>query len=229
MKIRTALVPVVAVVALVAPAASAAPKAKPTCNTITDPKGDTFAARAQDPQNAYGPQEDGLDITSGDLSSDGKVVTAAVRIAKLSRSITLSPTGITSGVEFVIGASDSIVRMQAVLVTGQPDRFEVTTIAADALPNTPSTFVGTVTGAVDVARNEIRISAPAELLAPYGPVKAGVKLFPNEAQSATASRGVPAITTTPGQPATTRGPFADVALGGAAVVVGAPSCVAPGK
>jgi hypothetical protein len=236
MKVRTALIPLVALAALTAPSASAATKpakVKPTCNTIADAKGDTFAARTQDAPPAggpaYGPQEDGLDITSGDLASDGKVVTAVVRIAKLSRSIALSPTGITSGVEFVIGSSDSLVRLQAVLVTGQPDRFEVTTIAGDALPNTPSTYVGAVTGAVDLAKNEIRISAPAALLAPYGTVKPGVKLFPNDAQSATASRGVPAITTTAGQPATTRGPFADVAIGGAAVVVGAPSCVVPGK
>jgi hypothetical protein len=228
---RLALVPVLALVAVIAPGAHAATKAKvaPSCNTIADPKGDTFAVRSQDGAGAYGPQEDGLDITSGDLASDGTTVTAVVRIAKLSRSIALSPTGITTGVEFLIGTSDTVVRLQAVLVSGQPDRFEVTEIASDATPNTPSTYVGEVKGVVDLAKNEVRISAPASLLAPYGPVKPGVKLFPNDAQSATASRAVPPITTTPGQPASTRGPFADIAAGGKPVVVGAPSCVVPGK
>ena len=229
MQARLALVPVLALVALTAPVASAATKTAPSCNTITDPKGDTFAVRSQDGAGAYGPQEDGLDITSADLASDGKVVTAVVRIAKLSRTIALSPTGMTTGVEFIIGGSDQVVRLQAVLVSGQADRFEVTEIASDAVPNTPSTYVGEAKGVVDLAKNEVRITAPAALLAPYGDLKPGTPLFPNDAQSATTSRAVPPITTTPGQPATTRGPFADVAAGGKAIKVGAPSCVVPGK
>ncbi|MBK5305119.1 MAG: hypothetical protein JJD92_00370 [Frankiaceae bacterium] len=232
MQSRLALVPAIALVALVSPMANAATKpakVAPSCNTITDPAGDTFAVRSQDQQGAYGPQEDGLDVTSGDLASDGKVVTAVVRIAKLSRSIALSPTGMSAGIEFTIGGSDTIVRLQAVLVTGQADRFEVTSIAADAVPNTPSTYVGAATGVVDLPKNEVRISAPVALLAPFGPVTKGTKLFPGDAQSATTGRATPVSTTTPGAPASTRGAFADVAIGGKPVVVGAPSCVVPGK
>jgi hypothetical protein len=235
MQVRLALVPLVALVAAVAPVADAAPKAKakpkpkPSCMAITDPKGDTFAVRFQDAQGAYGPQEDALDIVSGDLASDGKVVTAVVRLSKLSRAINLSPTGFTVGLDFLIGGSDAVVRLQANLIRNAPDRFEVAVRPADAVPNTPSTFVGTVTGVVDEKLGEVRIHAPAELLAPFGPVKPGVKLTPNENESATVARGVPAITTTPGQPMTTRGPFADIAAAGKTVVVGAPSCVVPGK
>lgn len=232
MQARLALIPLAALVALVAPAANAAPKARkapPVCNIIKDPAGDTFAVRSQDQQAKYGPQEDGLDVTSADLASDGKVVTAVVRIAALSRSIALSPTGLVTGIEFTIGGNDAVVRLQAVLVSGQADRFEVTTLAGDALPNTPSTYVGEATGVVDLPKKEVRISAPVALLAPFGPVVPGVKLVPGGAQSATTSRAVPPITTTPGQPATTRGPFADVAIGGAPIAVGAPSCVVPGK
>lgn len=232
MKARIALVPLVALVAVVAPTAQAAPakpKVKPVCNTIQDAKGDTFAVRAQDAQAAYGPQEDALDIVSGDLSSDGKVVTAAVRLVKLDRAIQTSPNGITVGLDFLIGDGTDVVRLQAVLPASGTDRFEVSSKAADAVPNSPSTFVGTVTGKVDAAKNEVRIHAPVALLAPYGAVKPGVKLIPNEAESATSSRGVPPVTDTPGQPMTTRGPFADIAAGGSAYVVGAPSCVVPGK
>jgi hypothetical protein len=224
---RLALVPVLALAAITATSAQAGAKA--SCNTIRDAKGDTFAVRSQDGVGAYGPQDDNLDIVSGDLASDGKVVTAVVRLAKLSRAVQTSPTGLTVGLDFLIGQSDSVVRLQAVLASGQADRFEVSAKAADAVPNTPSTFVGDVKGVVDTAKNEIRITAPAALLAPYGALKPGVKLFPNDAESATASRGVPAITTTPGQPMSTRGPFADVAAGGDVVKVGAPSCVVPGK
>ena len=228
MKARLALVPLLLVAGVTAPIAQAAPKPKPSCLTISDPKGDTFAVRAQDSQGAYGPQEDALDIVSGDLASDGKVVTAVVRLASFSRAIASSPQGFTVGVDFLIGSSaDSVVRLQAVL--GSADRFEVSAKATDALPNVPSTYVGEATGVVDEKKGEIRITAPAELLAPYGALKPGTKLVPNEAESATASRGVPPITTTPGQPMTTRGPFADVAAGGRTVAVGAPSCVVPGK
>jgi hypothetical protein len=231
---RLALVPAIALIALVAPVADAAPKkVAPVCNTITDPAGDTFAARSQNDPPAgsptYGPQDDSLDVISGDLASDGKVVTAVVRIKKLSRSVQTSPTGITAAVGFLIGGGDTVVRLQAVLVSGQADRFEVSAIPPDNLPNQPSTYVGDVTGVVDLAKNEVRITAPAAMLAPYGELKPGVALVPNEAESATVSRGVPAITSTPGQPMTTRGPFADIAAGGKPVKVGAPSCVVPGK
>ena len=228
MQVRLALVPLVALVAGVAPLAEAAPKPKPVCQTITDPKGDTFAVRAQDAQGAYGPQEDALDIVSADLASDGKVVTAVVRLSKLSRAIATSPQGFTVGVDFIIGSSSDVVRLQGVLVQGG-DRFEVSAKAGDALPNVPSTFVGAATGVVDEKKGEVRIHAPAELLKPYGTLAPGTKLIPNEAESATASRGVPAITTTPGAPMTTRGPFADIAAAGKTIAVGAPSCVVPGK
>ena len=233
MQARLALVPVAALVALVAPAAVAAPKVAPSCNTITDPAGDTFAFRTQnDPpagSPAYGPQDDNLDLISADLASDGKVVTAVVRIKKLSRTVQTSPTGLTAAIGFLIGSGDTVVRLQAVLATGQADRFEVSAIPPDNLPNQPSTYVGDVTGVVDLAKNEVRITAPAAMLAPYGTLKPGTPLIPNDAESATVSRGVPAITSTPGQPMTTRGPFADIAAGGKAVKVGAPSCVVPGK
>lgn len=230
MQVRLALVPLLVVAGLAAPVANAAPKPKPSCLTISDPKGDTFAVRAQDGQGAYGPQENALDIVSGDLASDGKVVTAVVRLASFSRAIASSPQGFTVGVDFLIGSSaTSVVRLQGVLISGSADRFEVSAKATDALPNVPSTYVGEATGVVDEKKGEIRITAPAALLAPYGALKAGTKLIPNEAESATASRGVPPITTTPGQPMTTRGPFADIAAGGRTVAVGAPSCVVPGK
>jgi hypothetical protein len=226
---RLALVPVAALVALVAPAAVAAPKTGPVCNTITDPAGDTFAVRSQDGEGVYGPQDDSLDVISGDLASDGKVVTAVVRIKKLSRTVSTSPTGLTASLGFLIGGSNTQVRLYAVLVSGQADRFEVGSLASDAVPNTPSTYVGEAKGVVDLAKNEVRITAPAALLAPFGDLKPGTPLFPNEAESATVARGVPAITTTPGQPMSTRGPFADIAAGGKAIKVGAPSCVVPGK
>jgi hypothetical protein len=227
MKLRAALVPAALVAGLLVPGASAA--APPACNTISDPKGDTFAIRLQDGQGAYGPQEDALDVVSADLASDGKVVTAAIRLASFSRAIATSPQGFSVGLDFLIGSSTDVVRLQAVLVNGDSDRFEVSAKAADAVPNSPSTFVAAVTGVVDDKKSEIRISAPAEVLAAYGALKPGTKLIPNEAESATVARGVPALTTTPGAPMTTRGPFADIAAGGKTVAVGTKSCVVPGK
>lgn len=230
MQVRLALLPVVALVAAATPLAQAAPAPKPVCQTITDPKGDTFAVRAQDGAGAYGPQEDGLDVVTADLASDGKVVTAVVRLASLSRSIASSPAGFSVGIDFLIGsAATSVVRLHASVVPGSADRFEVSAKEVGGVPNAPSTFVGEVTGVVDEKKGEVRIHAPAALLAPYGAIKTGVKLIPNEAESAVATRGVPPITSEPGQPMTTRGPFADIAAGGKTVAVGAKSCVVPGK
>ncbi|HVF20160.1 MAG TPA: hypothetical protein VNA14_07950 [Mycobacteriales bacterium] len=230
MKNRLVLLPV-AVLLAVGTSAYAAP-AKVACNTIEDPAGDTFLVRSQDAPPVgprYGPQEDSLDVISGDLASDGKVVTAVVRIKKLSRSIALSPTGITVGVDFLIGTSTDVIRLMAVLANGQPDKFEVTWKAEGHTANVPVNYLGEVTGVVDEAKNEVRIHAPVDLLAPHGVAKIGAKLIPNEAESATAARAVPQGTKQKDGPTSTRGPFADIAVGGKSVVVGAKSCVVPGK
>ncbi len=231
MKPRLALLPVALLLAASATSAVAADKV--ACNLIEDPAGDTFVARTQDAPPAggpqYGPQEDSLDVISGDLASDGKIVTAVVRIAKLSRSIQLSPTGITAGVDFLIGNSTDVVSMRAVLVSGQPDKFEVSWKPDGHTANVPVNYLGEVTGVVDEAKNEIRIHAPAELFVDHGPVVMGQKLIPNETESATAARAVPPGTATKDGPMTTRGPFADVAKSGKPAVIGAKTCVPIGK
>ena len=231
MKRRLALLPVSLILAATASSAVAADKV--ACNAIEDPKGDTFAVRSQDAPPAggpvYGPQEDSLDVISGDLAGDGKTVTAVVRIAKFSRSIQLSPTGITVGVDFLIGNSTDVIRLMAVLATGQPDKFEVTWKPDGHTANVPVNYLGEVTGVVDEAKGEVRIHAPVELLKPHGDAKIGAKLIPNELESATAARAVPQGTTAKDGPTTTRGPFADIAASGKSVVVGAKTCVPIGK
>lgn len=120
--------------ATTAPVAEAAPKPKPACQAITDDKGDTFAIRGQDSLGAFGPQEDALDIVSADLASNGKVVTAVVRVAALSRAIATSPTGFTAGIDFIIGSSPDVVRLSAVAGTGGTDPFEVSQRPATRCP-----------------------------------------------------------------------------------------------
>ena len=137
--------------------------------------------------------------------------------------------GFTAGVDFIIGSSTDIVSLKAVLISGQPDRFEVSYKPVDAVPNTPATFLGMATGVVDEAKSEIRIHAPVAMLSMFSPIKKGTKLVPNANESAVASRGVPPVTSTPGQPMSSRGPFADIAAGGKAAVTGAKTCVAIGK
>jgi hypothetical protein len=231
MKPRLALLPVALLLAASATSAIAADKV--ACNLIEDPAGDTFAVRSQDAPPAggpvYGPQEDSLDVVGGDLASDGTTVTAVIRIAKLSRSIQLSPTGITAAVDFLVGSSTDVVSLKAVLVTGQPDVFEASWKPADNLPNQPVNYLGAATGVVDLAKNEVRIHAPASLFDQHGPVKLGGKLIPNETESATAGRAIPPGTKTADSPMTSRGLFADVAISGKAAVIGAKSCVPIGK
>src|SRR4051794_26963578 len=102
------------------PAAHAA--VKPLCKIVTDETGDTFVARAQDGTKP-GPQEDGFDITSADVASDGKVVTAVIRVKTLTSSVQTSPVGIGFSFDFLSPTSTMQASLRAVYVTGQAPYF----------------------------------------------------------------------------------------------------------
>lgn len=210
--------------ATVAGAAQAAP-VKKVCNLVADATGDTFAARAQD-GTAPGPQDDAFDIKSGDIASDGKTITAVIRVAKLTNATT-SPQGRGFAFDFLLPTSDLQGSLRAVLITGQAPYFEAT-VKDPSVPNSPSTFLGTVKGVVDTAKNEIRISAPAATFAQLGAIKKGTLITP-ASDAATSGRAVPPSPGVAGAPVTTRYVFADVATDSKPYRVGTPSCVAIGK
>ncbi|MCU1590746.1 MAG: hypothetical protein JWP11_2002 [Frankiales bacterium] len=204
-------------------AATAAPKkpaAPPVCNLVEDAKADTFLLRYQDTahdlsgQSAYGPAEPALDIVSADVAADAKTITAVIRVDKLAKSASSAPGGLAFRVQFA-SASESDENMYLSATTdGTKDTFVAGTRAITA---NLSTKLADATGVFDLAKNEIRISAPLATFAAQG-VKAGAPVSFSGLDQ-TSARLTP----------TGSSSFADVATSAKGYTVGAPSCVVPGK
>jgi hypothetical protein len=196
-----------------AAAASAAPKkpapVKPVCNLVVDEPNDTFLLRTQEGV-AAGPQEDALDVVSADLASDAKRVTAVIRVKKLATTIA---TGVGQGYELqFLNDGDNTLYLSATITNGSQ---AFTVGFRDPTANT-ATSLGDASGVFDLAKNEVRISAPVSVFSAQGTgVKPGKLL---SIGTITASRNLVAVDV-----------FADVNEGGATYKAGAPSCVTPGK
>lgn len=212
--LRTVLAGSVGLTLVAAGGAVAAPK--PSCNLITDEANDTFLIRLQDGLGAYGPQEDALDILSGDLASNGKTITGVLRVKKLATSAATSPVGLSFRLQFALpGQTEENLFMTANRVGGT-ESFAVG--VRNATLNT-STRLGDATGVFDVAKSEIRISAPiAAFKDVSGGIKPGTKLSLADLDqtSSRPSGAGPSV-------------FADVAVSGKSYVAGSRSCVAVGK
>lgn len=201
-------------VAAAAPKPKPKPKPKPVCNVVTDEKDDTFLLRSQDGTQP-GPQENGLDLVSADLASDGKTITAAVRVVDIDAAVPTSPGGRGFDINFAGPANAAELFVRAVVsATGA-----VTTEAGNRGETVGVTRLSTVlasgTGVLDVAKNEVRFSFPVSVFTPAGGFKVGDSLSFGE------------ITT--GRVAGPRAVFADVAVPGTLYKVGTPSCLAVGK
>lgn len=225
MNVRSAAALAVAL-ATIGGAAQAAP-VKKVCNNVKDGMGDTFAARTQDAEGVYGPQEDALDIVSADIASDGKFVTAAIRMVSMGTAQT-SPYGKGYAFDFMLPSSPNVITLRAIVPNSGAPIFEAS-YKDPEVPNSPSTFLGSAIGVVDDKKKEVRISAPVSLFASLGEIKKGTILAPPEDSSASAGRAVPVVPGVAGAPTPTRFTFADVALDAKPYKVGTPSCVTPGK
>ena len=146
--LRTALaLTAVASVALAGGAAAAPAKAKPVCNLITDPAGDTTG-----PSTA-------LDIVSGDVASNGKTFTAVIRLAALAESDLSSPTGIAWGMQVTSPKSELPYYLLATKFQGAAVEFTYGQVNGNQLEE-----AGVGTGVLDVAKKEVRIDAPVKAL-----------------------------------------------------------------
>jgi hypothetical protein len=146
--LRTALaVTVLGSVALAGGAVAAPTKAAPVCNLITDPAGDTTG-----PSTA-------LDIVSGDVASNGKTLTAVIRLAALAESDVSSPTGIAWGMRLTAPKSELPYYLLATKFQGSDVEFTYGQVDGTSLVE-----LGVGTGVVDVATKEVRIHAPVKAL-----------------------------------------------------------------
>ncbi|MCU1672095.1 MAG: hypothetical protein JWN77_208 [Frankiales bacterium] len=214
MSIRTAVVLALAATVVAGGAAGAAPKAKvkPVCNLFTDQAGDGTGFLLTD-QN-YLPNDPQLDIVSGDVASDGKQITAVLRLSALDKTDSNAPTGRTYYVNF--GIADVELNLSAAV-----DQDGVATFQAGYQDTAGRAGLGAVTGVLDTAKKEVRITAPLSIFAEKLPLKAGTKL---EYVEGLAQRYV-------GNRTVGRGitPSADATDPGSSYTIGAPSCVAVGK
>lgn len=130
----------------VAGAAPARPAPKPVCNLVVDAAGDTT-----------GPT-DALDVVSADIASDARRVTAVLRVRKLATTDGTAPTGTAYSFRFKVAGS---AVQYYLLGSIEPAPVGATTFEFGTIETGNSlTPIGDATGKVDVARNEVRISAP---------------------------------------------------------------------
>lgn len=185
--------------------AGATTKAKPVCNLVTDAKGDASIGGAT-------PNDANLDVVSADVASNGKVVTAVLRLAAFAEQDPQSPFGRT----YYLGFNAPGAENQLYLSVGIDPALGVTYDYGDLQGNL-YTSSGTGVGSVDAAKGVLTVTAPADM-GGLASLKKGTKLTALEAKS-TALLGVAGT----GVVATV-----DTATGGS-YAVGTPSCVTPGK
>jgi len=210
--LRVALSGALLLSTVAAAGALAAPGAAPVCNLFTDPKDDGTGFVLTD-QN-YLPNDPQLDIVSGDIASDGKTITAVLRLADLQMTDNNAPTGRTYYVNFGVG--DVELNLSAAL-----DSDGSATYAAGFQDTASRAGLGAATGVIDVAKKEVRIHAPLDIFKEKAALKPGGKidyvegLAQRYVGNRTAGRGVT--------------PSADATDPGKGYTLGAPSCVAVGK
>jgi len=206
--------------------ASAAP-AK-VCNLTTDAKNDTFLVRAQDAQKAYGPQEDALDIVSQDLGSDGKVLTAVIRVAKLATKIGSAPGGTDYKTQFTIpgqvATAENFILNARTDGSGAPSYLlALRTVVAQG--QAISKKVADATGTFDLVKNEVRITVPLADIKSGSNVLAKGSVLTMAGLDQTSSRATVVNPAT----GTATAAFADVATTEKSFKLGTASCVVPGK
>ena len=217
---RPTLVAVLVGSSLVVGAASAATSKSnagtTVCNLVTDPSGDANSWFFTNPGLPV-PNDDYLDILSGDLASDAKNVTAVIRMKAVGAD-SMSPTGASVYFNFSVGNTPFYIA--ALLDSSGVATYEYGDFSGPSIQNRNT--LGTATGHIDVARKEIHITAPAKGF--RVPIRPGTKLSGLDilAQHFIGTRANPAYGWGPT-------PTADEATSAKVYKVGTPSCVTVGK
>lgn len=220
MKLRAALVVTSIAVAGLAGSSHAAP----ACNLIEDAKNDTFALRNQDTVKAYGPQEDSLDIITGDIAASKTELTATLRVVKMAKTAATAPNGLSFRIQFLTPGTPDDTNLW---IDARIDGTGATVFGAGsrAITANLSTKLAEAKGVFDFEKSEVRITAPLDVWSTVaGKIKTGDKITLGGLDQ-TASR-FGAV-----NPATGAGTavFADVTTSDKTIAVGAPSCLEVGK
>jgi hypothetical protein len=148
---RTLLCGAVLVSALAGPAGAAAAK-KPTCNLVVD---------AADDASWPGGAPASLDIVSGDIASDGKDITAVIRVKKYTDPDTSAGVGRKWVMTFKAPGQPVPLYLMAINdpVLLAPT-YDFGTVRTDLVGQRTFQRGGGAKGTLDAARNEIRIHLP---------------------------------------------------------------------
>lgn len=153
------------VAATLAAPASAAPR---SCNLLLDPRGDGTVA------------EPALDVVGGDVASNAREITVAIRVADLTDTRATSPAGADYTLSLRIG--ETRLQFLAALSLYAPPRFRVRPFSSAGNTSLWAELPGAdassrVRGVVDVVRDEIRITVPLADLARYGATRRGARAY----------------------------------------------------
>jgi hypothetical protein len=160
-----AVVAAMAAPGLAAPAAAQAP-----CDLVKDPAGDAHMwALPSDPPGS-GPQS--LDVVSGDVASNARFLTVAVRVKDLQA---LDVLGDAHDYQFLFSTRRNTFELQAQLPAHGPPRYEAYvgppsfTPTGDPQDQTYNgTGIGPAHGAIDPRHDEIRMTVKVKALAAAG-------------------------------------------------------------
>lgn len=205
--LATGLVLTVAFTGIASAATKKAATPKPVCNQVTDAKGDAAVGPL--------PSDSNLDIISGDIASDGKVVTAVIRLASFAATDPQSPMGRT----YYFGFNAPGAANQVYLSVGVDPVLGTTYDYGDLEGSLYTSKANKdVSGSIDAAKGVLTVTAPADL-GGLTTLKAGMKLTGLEVKSTAllGAAGSGVVETV------------DTATGAKPYSVGTASCVVPGK
>ncbi len=212
--------------ALVATAAGvpayAARPVKRVCFLARDVAGDALAA--------FRPNAPGLDLRSADVASDRTYVTIAIRVADLPALASDSPTGAIFRATTLVGPVVTLIFFAIRTPAGDSFRIRWQANGAGGYFDDPR-----ITGTFDEARDEIRITAPVDLVATKAPARPGT-VFADLILSSERFVGTVLPHPAPESPAGNErsshlGVQEDADQGGGSFryVAGSPSCLRPGS
>jgi hypothetical protein len=197
------------------------PKPKPVCNLVTDPAGDANDAPLVGGV-PVGSSDNAYDITSIDVASNLTTVTGVVRVKKLAKTSSSSPTGIHWTVALTIGTTHFL--LSANEETTGTNGAELDT--SDPSTNTYNK-IADAKAVFDPARNEVRISAAVRDFTET--IKVGKSVLSGLGGTAGRVYGVKDVTGSFGGDLVTGQDATDTAAGTKTYVAGTLSCVTPGK
>lgn len=134
---------------------------RPVCDLVSDPSGDVSPS-------APGVGDSDYDIRSADIATDKRRLTVVIRLASLAPEDPSAP--VSRDYEFDFVANGHAFGMLASLLTGGSN-YQAVVYDVTEPGGRSGTDLGDVTGVVDTARHEIRITAPLSLFAPYASFK----------------------------------------------------------